>query len=270
MKAAWMIVSIFGVVLSGLAQAADSAKAQLELVSAKTPIKAGESVLLGLRMKIEPGWHTYWVNPGESGMKPAIEWKLPAGFGPVRVGFPFPHAFQAGEMLSYGYEGEVVFPVWIDWPEKLTELPTELTFGVQMRWLTCSADACLPGYTNTAIILPVGDPAPTAAAEAIAAAIAQTPAVQEGWKLVVAEANRKVLITLHAPKGLNLAKATVFPISEQALDFRTPLVFAPGAAPDSWTAEVPVNEFAAGPLKSLELAVKTPEGRPVLVTWSAQ
>ncbi len=267
---AWIIVTMFVTAAVALAQPVESGKAQVDLVSAKSPIKPGEPVLLGLRMKVEPGWHTYWVNPGESGMKPAMEWKLPAGFGPVRVEYPFPQAFHAGEMLSYGYEGEVVFPVSISWPEKLTELPTELTFGVQMRWLTCNADACIPGYANTAIILPVGDPTPVPAAEAIAAALAQTPTVQVGWKLEVTEANRKVSMTLHAPKGSDLTKATVFPLSEQALDFRTPLVFTPAAEPDSWTAEVPVNEFAAGPIKTLELAIKPSEGHPILVKWTAQ
>jgi len=270
MKMAWMLVSVLGMVAGAVAQPVESGKAQVELVSANSPIKAGEPVLLGLRMKMDPGWHTYWANPGESGMKPAMEWKLPAGFGPVQVGFPFPHSFKAGEMVSYGYDGVVIFPVWVKWPDKLKELPTELTFGVQMRWLTCTADACIPGYANTAIILPVGDPAPAPAAEAIAAAIAATPAVQDGWKLDVAEADKKVRMTLHAPKGVDLAKATVFPLTELALDFRSPLAFAPGTEPDSWIAEVPVNEFVAGPIISLELAVKPVDGPPVLVTWSAQ
>lgn len=265
-----MFVAMLGMAASVAAQPVESGKAQLELVSASKPIKAGETVLLGLRMKVDAGWHTYWVNPGESGMKPAMEWKLPAGFGPVQVGFPFPHKFQAGEMHSYGYEGEVIFPVWVKWPEKLKELPTELTFGVQMRWLTCNADACIPGYVNTAIILSVGDPASTPEAEAINAAVAATPTLQQGWKLDVTEADRKVLMTLHPPKGTDIAKATVFPLSEQVLDFRTPLIFAAAAEADTWTAEVPVNEFVAGPIKSLELAIKPANGPPVLVLWGAQ
>jgi thiol:disulfide interchange protein DsbD len=56
------------------------------------------------------GWHTYWQNPGDSGLPTTIEWKLPAGVTAGPIQWPAPHALPAGPLVNYGYEGEVYLP----------------------------------------------------------------------------------------------------------------------------------------------------------------
>jgi thiol:disulfide interchange protein DsbD len=270
--ALWGVAAVGAVAGPGVVQGTgvvQAGKAQVELISAAGPVKAGSAVLLGIRLKVDPGWHTYWINPGESGMKPSLEWNLPPGFGPARVLFPSPKEFRnAAGMVSYGYDGEVILPVWISWPEKLAEVPAEVTFGLKIDWLTCSEEACLPGGAQVAVVLPVGDPQPGPAAEALAAALEAVPAPRDGWELVVAEEGQKLRVTLRAPKDVDLAKATVFPVTETALDFRTPLEFAADqGAPGAWSATTTRNEFAEHPLDALELVIQPTAGPPVSVAW---
>lgn len=249
-------------------RAAASGKMRVELLSAAEVVKAGEPIMLGLKLTIEPGWHTYWSNPGESGMKPSIVWNLPKGFTEVDVQFPFPHEFQSQGMLSYGYEGEVILPVRVNWPATLAEVPTELTIGVKLDWLTCNPDACLPGDAQLSVILPVGEPKSSPAAGTLAAANTQIPEQRDGWSLAVSQQDKSLRLTLQAPPEVDLAKSKALPATELALDFHTPLQFTPVAGqPGTWSATTTRNEFADAPLEQLELVVAPPAGRPVRLTW---
>src|SRR5690349_10440439 len=57
-----------------------------ELVAEAASIAPGGTVWVDLHLEVEPGWHVYWQNPGDSGLPTAIDWKLPSGFsaGPIR------------------------------------------------------------------------------------------------------------------------------------------------------------------------------------------
>ena len=51
-----------------------------ELVAEQTALVPGTTATVALRLAIEPGWHTYWRNPGDSGLPTTLAWKLPAGY----------------------------------------------------------------------------------------------------------------------------------------------------------------------------------------------
>src|SRR5258708_8234118 len=81
---------------------------QAELVSERTALVPGQPITLALRLKMADGWHTYWRNPGDSGLPTTIAWKLPDGFGVGAIQWPAPRALPAGPLVNYGYEGEVL------------------------------------------------------------------------------------------------------------------------------------------------------------------
>src|SRR6516225_3231840 len=62
------------------AAAADGRHVTASLVAETQNIVAGRPLRLALRQRIESGWHTYWSNPGESGLPTTIDWRLPQGF----------------------------------------------------------------------------------------------------------------------------------------------------------------------------------------------
>ena len=88
-------------------------EAELVPAAAAAPFPARRSTV-ALRLKMRDGWHTYWRNPGDSGLPTTLDWKLPAGVKAGPIEWPAPHALPAGPLVNYGYEGEVLLPVVAD------------------------------------------------------------------------------------------------------------------------------------------------------------
>src|SRR4029453_9440103 len=107
--------SLFALLACILALAAQAApvrtpNVEAELVPAATSAAPGAPAVVALRLKMREGWHTYWQNPGDSGLPTTIEWKIPAGVPAGPSQWPAPHALPAGPLINYGYEGEVYLP----------------------------------------------------------------------------------------------------------------------------------------------------------------
>ena len=85
-------------------------RVSVSLVSDFASIEPGSSFWVGLRQRIAPGWHTYWINPGDSGEPPTMDWALPAGFTAGPLVCPAAGARAGGPLMSYGYTDEVVLP----------------------------------------------------------------------------------------------------------------------------------------------------------------
>jgi len=96
----------------------------------------------GLYFKLEPGWHVYWLNPGDSGEPPRISWTLPDGFRAGPLEFPAPERLPLGPLMDYGYENEVLFPFQIDVASGQTSGGT-ITLDANVNWLVCR-EVCIP------------------------------------------------------------------------------------------------------------------------------
>ena len=60
----------------GVAEQPADKYVKLELVSEQGAIVPGKDLWLGFRFDLQDEWHTYWINPGDSGEAPRIEWQL--------------------------------------------------------------------------------------------------------------------------------------------------------------------------------------------------
>jgi thiol:disulfide interchange protein DsbD len=115
---------------------------QAELISEVTRIAPYSGFWVGLRLKIKPGWHTYWSNPGDSGLATNIEWQLPEGMVAGAIRWPVPHRFAIGDLMNYGYADEVVLLTRMSaWPP-VGEASTVM-LAASASWLVC-ADICIP------------------------------------------------------------------------------------------------------------------------------
>jgi len=126
---------------------------QVELRLSDDTAKPGDTVLAGVDLKMEAGWHTYWKNPGEAGSATKIEWTLPPGISAGDIQWPLPQKLPPAEVTTYGYESEVVLIV------PLT-LGTNLASGVlnlsaKVSWLECK-DSCIPADATVGAKLIVG------------------------------------------------------------------------------------------------------------------
>lgn len=130
----------------------ESPHCDVDLTSAFTTILPGETFTVGLRFKLEDGWHIYWRNPGESGGPPVIEWTLPEGFEVVRTFWPTPERITVAGLVNYVYEHEATLLVQIRAPEEYVP-GTPIPVKADIDYLVCS-DVCLPARDTVVETLP--------------------------------------------------------------------------------------------------------------------
>jgi|GEM_PF-564253 len=100
---------------------------------------------IGLYFKIEPGWYLYWLNPGEAGLPPQVEWKLPQGFSLTNLEFPSPEKFLSSGYVVYGYKKELLILANFSTPEAFSFPAREATFiQAKLNWMVCQ-ESCLIG-----------------------------------------------------------------------------------------------------------------------------
>jgi DsbC/DsbD-like thiol-disulfide interchange protein len=127
--------------------------AEAELVAASDAIVPGQPLAVGLRLKHDPHWHTYWQVPGDSGLPTTIQWQLPDGFAAGAIEWPVPKRLPVGPLMNFGYENEVLLPVQLTVPEDLSAGQTVL-LKARADWLICK-DVCIPGGADLQLTLPV-------------------------------------------------------------------------------------------------------------------
>ena len=123
-----------------------------ELLSEVSEVKAGEPFWVALRQTIKPRWHTYWKNPGDSGLPTEITWTLPPGVKADPIVWPAPTLIDVGGIVNYGFKDDVLLLVRITPP---ADLSGTLALKADANWLVCD-DVCIPEDARLALDLPVG------------------------------------------------------------------------------------------------------------------
>src|SRR5580658_5830117 len=102
---------VFSLLAPALAASATTTKVEL-LLSADSA-RPGDTVMAGIRLTMQPGWHTYWQNPGGPGIPTQIKWTLPAGVTAGEIQWPVPEVISNEPPLenNYAYEGEAILLV---------------------------------------------------------------------------------------------------------------------------------------------------------------
>jgi thiol:disulfide interchange protein len=129
----------------------------VELIAKHSTLVPGASAWLGLRLVHEPHWHTYWRNPGDSGLPTKLRWQLPDGITASEIHWPAPDRIRLGELRNFGYEGEMVLPVRIEVPDNLPA-GAQVSISLDADWLICKEE-CIPDKATLSIDLPVTDQA---------------------------------------------------------------------------------------------------------------
>src|SRR5438477_3679858 len=124
-----------------------------ELISEVSEIKPGEPFWVALRQTMRPHWHTYWKNPGDSGLPTEINWTLPAGVKAEPIVWPVPTLIDVGGVINYGFQDDVLLMVKITPPADLAG--GTLSLAATANWLVCD-DVCIPEDGKFALGLPVG------------------------------------------------------------------------------------------------------------------
>jgi DsbC/DsbD-like thiol-disulfide interchange protein len=168
-----LAVSSTGGALQAQVPAGGEQPVQATLVADTTAVAAGQPFRLGVLFKMQPGWHIYWKNPGETGFATSVQWVLSEGITASEVQYPAPWFFESpGPLGSFGYEHDTLLFSSVQ-VGSIPEGKTELEFSAKARWLMCS-DRCIPGNETVMLKMPVGPPQP-ANRELFDKAAAQVP-----------------------------------------------------------------------------------------------
>ena len=195
-------------------------------VYAPNGIVAGETLWLGLQIQHQAHWHTYWRNPGDSGLATELQWQLPEGLKPGNLIWPAPQKIPVGSMANYGYEGTVllVTPVQVAPKFKANEASSDITVQLHASWLVCKQE-CIPQEGDFVVRVPVKG-STVMAPEAFQAALENQAQMLTGkHEAVIAEDGRTLTLKVETlPPELSSGAWTVFP--------QTPNVMRNNATPN--------------------------------------
>jgi thiol:disulfide interchange protein DsbD len=121
----------------------DAKHVQVTLLVPPQQVYPGESFTAGLEFQMEPGWHVYWINAGDSGEPPVARWKLPAGITASSMEFPPPQRLPLGPLMDFGYENQVVFPVPMRVAADFHASAPQTRIAAHLTWLVCR-EVCIP------------------------------------------------------------------------------------------------------------------------------
>ena len=188
------------------------------LVPELSAVAPGATLWIDLHLDIAPGWHTYWRNPGDSGLPTEIAWTLPAGFNAGDIVWPVPERFVVEGLGNYGYRDAVdlLIPITVGQDVKLG---ATAHLEAVASWLVCS-DICIPGDAQLALALPVAAAAPDPSATGLfAAARSRLPkpaAFEAGFG--VTKDQLRLMLPEAAVSGIEQPSAVFFPFDANVVD----------------------------------------------------
>jgi len=124
-----------------------------DLVSEVGEVAPGRTIHLGAAFEIEPEWHLYWKNSGDTGMPITLRVDAPPGFTVGEPLWPTPKRYEHTGLLDYIYEDRVTLIVPVTAAPGL-DMGRPIEFRAQAQWLMCKS-VCLPGDGEATLSLPV-------------------------------------------------------------------------------------------------------------------
>ena len=217
---------------------------------AETAATPGGEVELAILMHTSPGWHGYWLNPGDAGLPMDVQWQVPSGasLGPLR--YPVPTRLQVAGLMNYVYERDYALLTRL---KVAATARTSVPVRASARWLACTDKICVPEQGEFSLDVPVGrggqpDPRFDGWRAALPLPLA-TPAryVFEGGK---------VRLGIPLPTSVSIHDPYVFPITDNVVDYEGTQRFTRNG---NWiVVEMPTKAPARG---SFEGVLATGDGR---------
>ena len=190
------LVALVSIALNSFA--APKSHTTVELLLPVDAARPGDTVLAGIRLVMEPGWHTYWKNSGESGEPTKIKWLLPPGVTAGEIKWPTPERLEAEGQISFILHNEATLLVPLKLSADLKPGPLELK--AEASWIECE-EACVLGDATISAALTIGNESkPSANAAILEAAQAKLPrngaalALNAGWEAATTNNPRHLLI----------------------------------------------------------------------------
>ncbi|HLF17666.1 MAG TPA: thioredoxin family protein [Candidatus Omnitrophota bacterium] len=132
---------------------ATAANTRVTFIPHVNTVSPGQTLVIGILMEMDEGWHTYWKNPGDSGYPTNIEWTLPEGFNAGPIIWPNPHRLNVAPLTMYGYEGRTFLLTKIKGADNVP-VGASVDIRATVKWLACRIE-CVPGVAEFSLTMPV-------------------------------------------------------------------------------------------------------------------
>ena len=264
---AWLqrLALLTALFIPGLTYAADTARTeqvQVRLIPERTLVQPGSEVLIGLEQQIIPHWHTYWQNPGDSGLPSSITWQLPPGVSAGPILWPVPSRHKQGVLTNYGYSDRVLLLSAMQIPAD-AKPGSRLHIAAKASWLVCE-EVCIPQQAELDLALTVAAQAGPANRE-IQAARAALPE-DAPWPASVAYAQDKLQLRIASPELVagKLEEVWFYPLKWGKLAHGAPQAVSRDG--DTLVLDLQAGEAPGVAGETLEglLAVREKSGREIL------
>lgn len=244
-QAALVAVVALGLLPNAQAQPSGNELVDAALIAEPQSIRGGQPFWVGVRLRMAEHWHTYWRNPGDSGLATEIHWALPQGFSAGPIVWPVPERIPVAHLVNYGYEGEILLLTQITPP---TVLPAgEVPLRADVNWLVCQKE-CIPGEATVDLALPGGNgemnPATASAFEVARQRVPQS----SPWPARMQMADNGFVLTVAAPElqSGRIREAVFLPHQESMIEHAAAQPLSIDA--DGLKLQMPRGSFAAAGL----------------------
>lgn len=182
----------------------------------------GEAGMLAIVMRPRPGWHGYWLNPGDAGLGMTLDWTLPQGFSVGEPRYPVPDTLLVAGLMNHVYKGDYAVLIPFRTPEGARPGST-VSIAVDAQWLACTEEVCVPERGRLSLNLPVSEPG------------GRDPRF-EAWRARLpaplnaparfALAGEKLRLAVPLPAGVGLDSPHLFIASDRIVDYAAPQGFS--------------------------------------------
>jgi len=171
-------------------------------------------IALGVEFRLEPEWHVYWKNPGDSGAAPKFNFEITGGKA-TEIQWPVPERARLGGLTSYGYNRRVVFPFFVVPDSGAREVRVQLS----LEYLVCKVE-CIPGFTKLDATFPIR---PKSADSSLADSRHPIPETSSPYFLTVLSRSRSgVKVELRGASVRNLREIDIFPFDGELFSTKQP------------------------------------------------
>jgi thiol:disulfide interchange protein DsbD len=208
------------------AQTSPIAHGTVHLVAQESTLEAGREAWVGVLFDLDKGWHIYWVNPGDAGEPPTIQWNLPPGFRAGSIRWPRPLRLKTGPLIDYGYQGRTLLPVPMQVPSGY-QAGTRVTLAADVRYVVCR-EVCIPARAHITLTLPSDADAADASAgrELFTRTRESSPRpMPASWSVQATQADDRIVLIVHT--GTPESEAVFFPIDRDQIDNAAPQLVTP-------------------------------------------
>ncbi|MDE7547016.1 protein-disulfide reductase DsbD family protein [Acetobacter fabarum] len=153
-----------------------SAHSTASLITDASTASANAPLHVALRLQLQPGWHTYWLNPGDAGDPARLSVTASGALQGTaqNIIWPTPQRIRDASLMSYAYTGDVMLPVTLHLQPGTPDAHGWTTLNAQASWLVC-AQSCIPEDGTFTLTLPTGAPLASAQTSLFVQAAQHTP-----------------------------------------------------------------------------------------------